>query len=107
MGDETTSASLFAQYELGDVPRVSDPEAKLYRAFGLKRGSLAQVMGPAVWWRGFQSFILNRHRVGKLVGDGFQLPGVFLIQGGRILRSYIHQTSAERPDYVTLAMGPP
>jgi hypothetical protein len=85
------------------VPRVSDPEARLYRAFQLNRGKLSQFLGPAVWWRGFQSFILNRHPVGKPIGDPAQMPGVFLIQNGRILRSYFHQTSADRPDYVALA----
>lgn len=103
MGEEAQGAKLFEQYGLGEVPRVSDPQAQLYRAFNLQRGKVAQVMGPRVWWRGFQSFILNHHPVGKLVGDGFQMPGVFLIQGDRILQSFIHQTSADRPDYVALA----
>lgn len=103
MGEEAQAAPLFAQYGLADVPRVGDPQAQLYRAFNLQRAKLPQILGPRVWWRGFQSFVLNGHPVGKLIGDGFQMPGVFLIQGGRILRSFIHQTSADRPDYVALA----
>ena len=102
MGSET-NAELFASYGLGDVPRISDPEAKLYRAFNLQRGKLSQFVGPAVWWRGFQSFILNRHPVGIPIGDPAQMPGAFLIYQGRILRSYVHQTSGDRPDYVALA----
>ena len=103
MGDEQQGAELFARYGLGDVPRVSDPEAKLYKAFRLKRGGLLQVMGPSVWVRGFDSFIKSGHPVGLPIGDTLQMPGVFLIQGGQILQSYLHQTSADRPNYAALS----
>jgi peroxiredoxin len=99
MGDEQQGTELFSRYGLSDVPRVSDPEAKLYKAFRLKRGRLRQVMGPRVWVRGFESFIKNGHPVGFPIGDTLQMPGVFLIQGGHILRSYFHQTSADRVNY--------
>jgi hypothetical protein len=81
---------------------VSDPQRSLYRAFGLRRGSLTEVFGPKVWWRGFEAGILGRHRVGRLEGDGFQMPGVFLIYHGEVIRSYRHQSAADRPDYVRL-----
>lgn len=105
MGDEQQGNELFTRYGLDDVPRVSDPEAKLYKAFKLKRGGLLQVMGPHVWVRGFESFIKSGHPVGLPIGDTLQMPGVFLIQGGQILRSYFHQTSADRPDYLKLAQS--
>jgi hypothetical protein len=38
-----------------------------------------------------------------MVGDGFQMPGIFLLFHGEVLRSYRHQTAADRPDYVDLA----
>ena len=41
--------------------------------------------------------------VGKLVGDGFQMPGVFLLRNGRIEKAFRHQTAADRPDYCELA----
>lgn len=103
LGNEQQGAELFARYGLDDVPRVSDPEAKLYKAFKLKRGRLRQVMGPHVWVRGFESFIKSGHPVGLPMGDTLQMPGVFLIQGGQILRSYFHQTSADRVDYQAFA----
>jgi hypothetical protein len=31
-----------------------------------------------------------------------QLPGVFVIQNGAILREFRHRTAADRPDYVAL-----
>jgi hypothetical protein len=41
--------------------------------------------------------------VGRLAGDGFQMPGVFLIFKGEVIRSYRHHTAADRPDYINLA----
>jgi hypothetical protein len=57
------------------------------------------LFGPKVWWRGFQAGVLNRHGAGRLQGDGFQMPGVFLVFHGQILRSFRHQSAADRPDY--------
>ena len=67
---------------------ISNPRAELYRAFDLKRGRLSQLLGPRVWWRGFQSAILKRNGTGALVGDGFQLGGAFLVENGRITKSF-------------------
>lgn len=106
MGSEEEAKAFFARYGLADVARISDPEAKLYRQFGLKRGNWWQLLGPTVWWRGFQSFILSGHKVGKLVGDGFQMPGVFLVDHSQLIREFRHDTSADRPDYEALVVCP-
>ena len=105
MSTQDCSGRFFARYGLNDAPRVSDPQRALYRAFGLRRGRLADVFGPKVWWRGFQAAILRRHGVGRLTGDGFQMPGVFLLFHGEVVRSYSHQSSADRPDYVAVVTG--
>ena len=105
MGSEDHADKFFARYGLEDVARISDPERGLYKAFGLPRGTLFDLFGPKVWWRGFQAGILGRHGVGRLVGDGFQMPGIFLMFHGEILRSYRHQSAADRPDYLALVTG--
>ncbi len=105
MGCEEHGASFFRRYGLDEVPRISDPERALYRAFGLPRGSLGDVLGPKVWLRAFQAGVLGRHGAGQLVGDGFQMPGVFLLFHGEIVRSYRHQSASDRPDYMTLVTG--
>jgi hypothetical protein len=103
MGSEDQAESFFRKYRMEDLPRVSDPHQSLYRAFGLTRGTFANLFGPKVWWRGFQAGILDRHGIGALVGDGFQMPGVFLIYHGEVIRSYRHQSAADRPDYLALS----
>jgi hypothetical protein len=44
--------------------------------------------------------------MGRLMGDGFQMPGVFLVHHGVVLRSFRHETAAQRPDYRALARCP-
>jgi peroxiredoxin len=105
MGTEEQGRGFFARYRLDQVPRVSDRGRALYRAFGLRRGGLADLFGPKVWVRGFQAGILNRHGVGRLAGDGFQMPGVFLLYHSEIIRSYRHQSAADRPDYMAIVTG--
>lgn len=100
MAREDHGRGFFSRYGLQDLPQISDPRQTLYRAFGLRRGTLFMLFGPKVWTRGFESAILNRNGLGRLSGDGFQMPGIFLVFHGRILRSYRHRSAADRPDYV-------
>jgi peroxiredoxin len=105
MGSDEHARQFFARYGLENVPRLSDPERSLYRAFGLRRGAIGDLFGPKVLIRGFESAILKRHGQGRLVGDGFQMPGIFLLFHGEVIRSYRHQSAADRPDYVKLVTG--
>lgn len=105
MGSERQGSSFFGRYGLGEVPQISDPRKNLYRAFGLPRASFGDLVGPKVWLRGFQAAVLGSHGIGRPVGDGFQMPGVFLLYQGEVLRSYRHQSPADRPDYLALATG--
>ncbi|MDX1962599.1 MAG: peroxiredoxin-like family protein [Pirellulales bacterium] len=100
--EDQHTARFFAAYQLDDVDRYSDPERQLYRAFELSRGNFWQLLGPAVWWRGAQAFFRG-HGIGWLNGDGMQLPGVFLLRAGRVIREFRHRTAADRPEYATLA----
>ncbi len=103
MGSESQARPFFHNYGLEDLPRVSDPQRHIYQAFGLGRGDFLKLFGPKVVLRGIQASLFGGHRVGRLVGDGFQMPGIFLIFHGEVLRSYRHQTAADRPDYMNLA----
>ncbi|MCS7469245.1 AhpC/TSA family protein [Stieleria sp. ICT_E10.1] len=103
MGDDESNRSFFESYDLGDVDRISDPECRLYRAYQLDRGRVGQLFGLSVFWRGFKCAILNRHGVGKLGGDGFQMPGAFLVRNNEIVNAFRHPTAASRPDYCSVA----
>jgi peroxiredoxin len=105
MATAESFAAFTAKYGLCDVSAVSDPTRRLYRGLGLRRGKLSQLFGWNVWWRGQKSFFAG-HRPGALEGDGTQMPGVFLIQRGRVVRRFIHADAADRPDYAALAQLP-
>ena len=93
------------RYRLADVPAVPDPDRRLYRAFGLERGGLARHFHPRGVVRAIRA-ALRGHRIGAPAGDGFQLPGVFRVENGRITRAYRHARSSDRPDYARIACAP-
>ena len=103
MGDDAGLATLVAKYGVGEAGRIADPGKSLYRAAELGRGNLAQLFGVRMWLRGLEAGVFAGHGVGKLAGDGFQMPGALVLRQGRIVRAYRHQDAADRPDYCTLA----
>ena len=105
MSTPESFAAFAGRYGLADMPAISDPARRLYRGIGLRRGTLSQLLGWRIWWRGARAFF-SGHRVGMLEGDGTQMPGVFLIRDGRVVRRYLHATAAGRPDYAELCRIP-
>lgn len=106
MSQSEEAEQVFRQYGLQDVAHISDPDCDLYRAFGLKRGTWGQLLGWRAWRRGAVSFLRDGHRVGTLKGDGFRMPGVFVLSRGRVVQSFRHQSAADRPDYLALTNCP-
>jgi hypothetical protein len=93
----------FMHYGVPDLVRVSDPEKRLYRLFGLEQASLRELAHPRVWWPWFRTVI--RHGVGRAGPNWRQLTGVFVVYRGHILAAIRHRNSAQRPDYVALVHG--
>jgi hypothetical protein len=102
MSEALSATMRFEEHNLGDVHRYSDRECQLYRAFGLERGRFRQLFGIRVCWRGVVAALWRGHGIGRLEGDGFRLPGVFLLCHGRILSEFRAATAADRPDYVAI-----
>ncbi len=105
VGMSASSARLRAvglQYGVSSAVWIADPDRLLYRALELKRGSFLQLFGPRVWILGILA-AMRGHGVGKLEGDGFQMPGAFVIHRGTVIRAYRHATAADRPDLGELA----
>jgi peroxiredoxin len=103
MSSPERATQFVEQYHLEDVPRFSDPDQKLYEAFELKSGSLGQLFGPQVLWRGLKAAIFEGHGFGWIEGNGFRMPGAFLLHKGEIVRAYRHKTAADRPNYAALS----
>ena len=103
MGSEEQARKFFARFGLGEEHRVSDPERKLYQAFSLQGGRLSQLFGFKVWRREFRDKIMRTYGIGKIIGDSFQLPGVFLVHRSELLKAFRHDSVADEVDYVTMA----
>ena len=103
MSDEVTADRYFAKYNLTGVDHIADPECRFYEAFGLTKGTARQLFGLHSWIRGFQAGVIDGHGVGtKQLGDGFQMPGVFVLQQGKVTNKFIHKLAGDRPEYVDL-----
>lgn len=98
MSDPDSNARMASQHSLQDAHWFSDPNRLAYQSLELGRGSFWQLFGPAVIWRGFIA-TLRGHRVGMLDGDGFQMPGAFVLQHGHVVRAFRADNAAEQPDF--------
>jgi hypothetical protein len=104
LGPADLASKYFDYYGLSDVERVCDPEAAVYKlpAFALGRKSpLGQALNPVVWV-GWLKGAIFKHGIGKIVGDGQQMPGVFFLRGAKVVRGFRAKTIADEPDYLKL-----
>ena len=73
-------------------------ETSLFRQYGLLRGNLWQLFGPSSIVKGFRA-LAGGHRQGKIVGDGFQMPGLFIVdKSGTIRFARRHVNAGDNPD---------
>ncbi len=100
--DPETAEKFFKKYKLFPVDHISDPEKVFYKAFGLARGTPQQIFGLMNWIRGFQATVVEGHGATnptEELGDGFQMPGIFLVHKGTVLNQFIHRYPYDRPNY--------
>lgn len=100
MGSKEGLNKLLIQYCLIGAQTIFDPEKKLYRAQGLKKGTLWQLFGIKNIIRVLKNLRLG---AGKLDGDGFQMPGIFTIKNGKIVSEFRHQYAGDKPDYCEIS----
>ena len=82
-GTPSATASLCGRHQV-PFRCFADPTREAYAAFGLGRGSIAQVMGPQVLLKATLSAM--RGNVGPPGGDIFQMAGTFVIGRDGIIR---------------------
>ena len=100
--EKETAEKFFKKYKLFPVDHIADPERVYYRAFGLTKGTPQHIFGLMNWIRGFQAVVLEGHgsnNPSEELGDGFQMPGVFVVHKGAIINQFIHKYPYDRPDY--------
>ena len=100
-GTRDEAEGWFEKYGISGAAQISDPGLEHFAAFGLGRTAALSLVNPRVWMRGAAS--ARSHGFGPQTTTMMrQLPGVFVVQGGGVLASYLHGSPADRPDYVRL-----
>jgi peroxiredoxin len=102
MSDHKIAEEYFKKFNLPGVSHVSDPTCHFYTAFGLIKGTITQLFGLQSWFRGFSVQAKFGAEMGKHLGDSFQMPGAFVVSGGKIRDSFVHKLPSDRPDYKKL-----
>jgi hypothetical protein len=106
LGTPERAKPFFDYYGIGDVERVSDPEAKIYRdpVFLLPRiNPFLTLLQPAVW-AGWLKGAIFKHGIGAIKEDGEQMQGLFFLKGPKIVRQFRYRTIADEPDYLKLVV---
>ena len=104
MASVEVAESYFEEYNLKGIEHVSDPDCNFYAAFGLVKGTFNQLFGLKVWLRTAQLTIKDVSKLRrKQIGDGFQMPGAFLIHQEKVINKYVHSRASDRPDYMALS----
>jgi hypothetical protein len=94
----------FDYYKISDVERIHDPQAVIYQSavFGLGRSSpWLTLVNPYVWF-GWLKGNIFKHGIGKIEGDGHQMPGIFFLKGPNIERKFIYRQISDEPPYLRL-----
>ena len=71
-----------------DARAVSDPGQKFYKALGVPRASVFQLVDPRVWACGIRA-TRGGHKSGRPIGDPLVMPGLFLVEGDQVTWSYL------------------
>jgi hypothetical protein len=72
-----------------EAPIICDPERVLFNAFELGKGSAMQMFGPSVWACHLRASFKGNF-FGKIVGDPWIMPGIFVMDRSRAIR-YKHE----------------
>jgi len=104
LGTPEIAKAHFEYYGLSDVERIDDPDATIYRnpIFALGRVNPWLLLVNPVVWAGWLKGPLFKHGIGKIQGDGHQMPGIFFLKGAKIVRQFKYRTIADEPDYLKL-----
>ncbi|MBM2822840.1 MAG: AhpC/TSA family protein [Thermoleophilia bacterium] len=93
---EPVRRALLAGLEV-PYPVLVDRERVAYRAWGLRRSSVAGIwLDPRVWWR-YASLVVRGERLRTLGSDTLQLGGDFVLDGDGIVIYARPQRRDDRP----------
>jgi peroxiredoxin len=103
MGPADIAEKLFKRYKLAGCEHITDPDCYYYARFGLVKGSMSQLFGLTSWVKTLDFGIVKGHGYTLPIGDGFQMPGLFMVQHGKVVAEFRHTEVYDQPDYAAFA----
>lgn len=80
---------------------IADPERRFYDAFGVKQGSVGQMLGPATIACGIRATVKGNFSR-KPIGDPWTMPGLFLLRGTEVVWRHVFANAGDHPDWALL-----
>ncbi len=105
MVDEDVADQILELYDLSDIRHISDPNQEVYKHFGLSRASSLHLIHPLNIWRTFYYGIVRGHFFGKAVSDPSQMPGLFIMSKGRVVKAHRYRLVSDQPSVLDFVTG--
>ena len=91
-------AALFCERREIPFDCLVQPDRSAHKAFGLRRGTWNQTVGPAVWVPWLKDQVTGKPQGAFGQGDVAQLPGTFVVDTeGRVRYAFRSRRSSEIP----------
>lgn len=81
---------------------VADPDAALYRAFGVARGGLGEMFGPRSCAAALRA-VARGNGVGRPSGDVWTMPTLVMLAGGQVVWEHRGEHAGDHPDLRAVA----
>ena len=94
----STELRAFLRRDWPGARAVADPSRHFYAAFGVERMSPLGLLRPALW-NAERRARAKGHQSGERTGDIWRLPGVFLVEGARVLWSHEFRHAGDHPEW--------
>ena len=86
-----------------EAERVSDPDARWYRAFAVRRGGWREMFGLASWRAGIPAFFRGNMIGWKGAADGWTLPTAVRLRNGEVVAEHRGTHAGDQPRLAELA----
>jgi hypothetical protein len=96
-----TEGRAFLRRDWPTVRAVADTELRFYEAFGVERMGWTSMLQPGLWAAEHRARAKG-FRQGERSGDIWRMPGVFLVQGARILWAHEFRHAGDLPDFAAV-----
>ncbi len=101
MGSTEEGATFFDSLWPG-ARGIADPDKRVYAAFGVERGGMAEMFGPGAIACGIRA-TMKGNLIGRKQGDPWTLPTFVLVSENRVLWRHDGRHAGDHPAWADIA----